>query len=107
MAFGRKGSRGGAPGMPGRRANARHGARASAREGRGLARPGLLECRPTSNPCVVEEHGMLSLFLVAIELTMATGLWTAHALVDRRTPAMLRSHSFAQQQVTPEMARSS
>jgi len=37
---------------------------------------------------------MLSVFLVAIELTMATGLWTAHALVDRRAPAVLRSHSF-------------
>src|SRR3954447_27020187 len=53
MAFGRKGSRGGAPGTPGRRANARHGADASAREGRRLARPGLLECRLTSNPCVL------------------------------------------------------
>src|SRR5215213_6232895 len=98
MAFGRKGSRGGAPVMPGRRANARHGARASAREGRGLARPGLIECRPTSNPCVAEEPRMLSVFLVAIELTMATGLWTAHALVDRRAPAVLRNHAFAQQQ---------
>jgi hypothetical protein len=50
---------------------------------------------------------MLLLFLVALGLTMAAGLWTAHALVDQRTPAVLPSHSFAQQQVISEGTASS
>src|SRR5215203_5931616 len=59
--------------------------------------PALHRCVLTvvrlGNPCIAEEHGPVSHFLVAIELTMATRLCTAQALVDGCARALLHKRS--------------
>src|SRR3954447_1049026 len=61
---------------------------------------------PLQNPCIAEEeHGPVSHFPVANELTLATGFCTRQALVAECSSALLHKRSFAQQQVTSEPAK--
>src|SRR4051812_24122743 len=52
---------------------------------------GILAVVRLGNPCIAEQHGPVSHFPVANELTLATGFCAAKALVDRFATALLHN----------------